>query len=181
MSDKLKNVGRGDVVERCRELGLIVEELSKSYIGVRCPPGYQIAYTGSGYWQRAPQAPIPLQDYYRDLLEDLEGGIEPKPADVSEAKQEKPLGRLERMSNKAMARKLAAGECLDLSPLARTDDGDYIVPESWVGIIEDRDLCNANDETWIWSVGRRRADGVVLASHSSKLYQNPSYECLWLR
>ncbi len=135
--------------------------------------------TGRTFWEVVPKKGVLLSVYYRELWEVLSCGIEPEAEDG--LPEEKPIGRLGRMDNKSMARKLAAGECLDLSPLERTKEGDYIIPESWVSLIEGRDLCNANDETWIWSVGRRLNDGVVLASHSAKLYQNPHFECLWLR
>lgn len=34
---------------------------------------------------------------------------------------------------------------------------------------------------YIWSIGKRHSDGVILASRNGDLYQNPEFECLWLR
>lgn len=79
------------------------------------------------------------------------------------------------MTNRAMARKLIDGEAIDISGYPRT--GQYYI---LIGV-EGKDYCDAEREEWIWSIGRRRADGVILASVSSDLYQNPQFECLWLR
>jgi hypothetical protein len=43
------------------------------------------------------------------------------------------------------------------------------------------DYCDAKNERWIWSIGRRLSDGTVLASLTDEFYQNAEYECLWLR
>ena len=40
---------------------------------------------------------------------------------------------------------------------------------------------DAKNETWMWSVGRRISDNVLIASTTTDLFQNPEYECLWLR
>ena len=83
-----------------------------------------------------------------------------------------------RMCNKAMERKLNEGECLDISKCSR-EGKYYIINHNQ--FIDDVDYCNAKEETWIWSIGRRYSDGIILASHSADLYQNPDFECLWLR
>jgi hypothetical protein len=80
------------------------------------------------------------------------------------------------IGNRAMADKLIRGEANDVSECAR--DGDYYVLETFV---EGRDYCDARTESWIWSIGKRHADGVILASLRGDLYQNPDFECLWLR
>lgn len=79
-------------------------------------------------------------------------------------------------ANQAMRRKLNSGEAIDVSSLP-TYGGAYILPT----FTEDVDYCNSRTERWIWSIGRRKADGVILASHSTEFYQNAEYECLWLR
>ena len=55
----------------------------------------------------------------------------------------------------------------------------YILPSGMFA--ENLDYCNKETEQWIWSIGRRLSDNVILASHSTELYQNDLYECLWLR
>jgi hypothetical protein len=80
------------------------------------------------------------------------------------------------MENRAMARKLMAKRAIDVSNMPRV--GNYYILDK----VEDGiDYCNAKEERWIWSIGRRLADDVILASHFPDLYQNPKYECLWLR
>lgn len=80
------------------------------------------------------------------------------------------------MNNKAMERKIQNGECIDLS-VYPNDGKHYIITR----FIEDVDYCDAKNETWMWSVGRRISDNVLIASTTTDLYQNPEYECLWLR
>jgi hypothetical protein len=89
------------------------------------------------------------------------------------------------MRNLAMRAHLEKGECVDLSACQRTALDDYIVPpDVWQ---EDVDYCDAQTESWIWSIGKRLADdpsipaGTIIASRSTQLYQNPLYHCLWLR
>jgi len=76
----------------------------------------------------------------------------------------------------AMHRKVAATDAVDLSKNKR--EGDYYVLERFV---DDVDYCDLEKTAWIWSIGRRHSDGVILASTSADLYQNPDFECLWLR
>jgi len=83
------------------------------------------------------------------------------------------------MLNRAMRDKLERGECVDLSECKREEDGAYIVPpDVWQ---EDVDYCNAKTESWIFSVGREIRTGIIRAAHHNGYYQNPEYECLWLR
>lgn len=82
----------------------------------------------------------------------------------------------ERM-NSAMHKKVEKGEAIDLSD-AVSFKGHYYVVDNF---IEDKDYCVLKTIQWIWSVGRRKSDGLILASTSADLYQNPDFECLWLR
>jgi hypothetical protein len=75
-----------------------------------------------------------------------------------------------------MKERLDAREAIDLSPCKR--EGRYYVVETYVDGV---DYCDAKTEAWIWSIGRRLSDGVILASTQADLYQNPAFECLWLR
>jgi len=80
--------------------------------------------------------------------------------------------------NQAMRRKLNSGTCIDVS-VYPTYGGAYVLPP---GVFkEDYDYCDAKQERWIWSIGKRKSDGTVLASTTDEFYQNAEYECLWLR
>jgi len=58
-------------------------------------------------------------------------------------------------------------------------NGGAFVPE---GVFkEGKDYCDGKRERWIWSIGRRKSDGTILASCTDEFYQNAEYECLWLR
>ena len=78
--------------------------------------------------------------------------------------------------NWSMRRKINSGEAIDVAGLPMYG-GSYILPTFHDG----KDYCNGRTERWIWSVGRRKSDGVILASHSDEFYQNDNFECLWLR
>jgi hypothetical protein len=80
------------------------------------------------------------------------------------------------MANRAMARKLMTGRAIDVSGCERYG-GAYILPS----FIEGVDYCDRKTEEWIWSIGRRKSDGVILASKRDEFYQNDNFECLWLR
>ena len=83
----------------------------------------------------------------------------------------------QQMKNLRMQEKLRAGEAIDVSRCDRTPEGDYVL----TAFEDDVDYCNAKTEEWIWSIGRELATGRIIASHSNTLYQNPAFECLWLR
>ena len=83
--------------------------------------------------------------------------------------------------NQAMARKLASGEAVDVEKVgevARTEG-----PGVWHlrDFHADVDYCVGSSEAWIWSIGRRRSDGAIFAATDNRFYQNPAFECLWLR
>jgi hypothetical protein len=80
------------------------------------------------------------------------------------------------MRNRAMARKLITGRAIDVSGCER-QGGAYVLPS----FIEGVDYCDRKEERWIWSIGRRKSDGVILASRTDEFYQNDNFECLWLR
>jgi len=80
--------------------------------------------------------------------------------------------------NLRMAAKLRRGDAIDVST-CQTYGGAYILPPGM--FVEGKDYCNAATERWIWSIGQRRSDGVILASHSDEFYHNDNFECLWLR
>lgn len=81
------------------------------------------------------------------------------------------------MLNQAMKRKLDTGECVDLATCKKTPEGHYILDVYTDG----KDYCDSRREAWIWSIGRRRTDGVILAATDNTFYQNNDFLCLWLR
>ena len=83
------------------------------------------------------------------------------------------------MMNRAMARKLVAGECVDLSECERHGDGSYIVPDNlWQ---EGIDYCDAKTERWIWSIGVHKETGERRAATDARFYEAPAWKCIWLR
>jgi hypothetical protein len=84
---------------------------------------------------------------------------------------------INKLMNYRMKEHVASGRAIDLSKNGRTKDGDYII----TNFVDDSDYCDAEKEEWIWSIGRHKKTNQILASTSSKFYQNPDYDCLWLR
>ena len=81
------------------------------------------------------------------------------------------------MQNKSMKRKIEKRECIDIADRPKNDDGDYILST----FVDGMDYCDAQNEWWIWSIGKHNETGQILASTTTKFYQNPNYECLFLR
>jgi hypothetical protein len=86
------------------------------------------------------------------------------------------VDRRSTMRNNAMRQKLTAHEAIDVSDFPKKE-GVYVLPH----FTEGKDYCDAQTEQWIWSIGRNLKDGTILASTDSRFYQNPEFECLWLR
>lgn len=82
------------------------------------------------------------------------------------------------MTHRAMQNKLNRGDAKDIGDHQR--EGEYIVLPAFDQDLE-MDYCDYKAERWIWSIGRRKSDGTILASFTPDLYQNPNFECLWLR
>ena len=91
------------------------------------------------------------------------------------------------MINKAMERKIAFGDAIDLKDCKRipadgmiegnTKNPYYILDR----FEDDMDYCDSTLENWIWSIGKRKSDGLILASTTADFYQNDDFECLFLR
>ena len=75
-----------------------------------------------------------------------------------------------------MIEKVNSGEAIDLSK-NETKDGFYILKQ----FVDGADYCDLKNETWIWSIGKNYKTGQILASTDTVFYQNPDFECLWLR
>lgn len=78
--------------------------------------------------------------------------------------------------NRRMEEKVAAMDAIDLKDHSR--EGDYYVLDA---VVDGADYCDTSLEKWVWSIGRRKSDGVILASLTAEFYQNDAFECLWLR
>ena len=94
------------------------------------------------------------------------------------------------MVNRAMARKLVMGEARDVSAfridpnlVGQQFTGCYLLPETWRRDFdhEEFDLCDAEREQWIWSVGVFHETGQVFAATDARFYQNDHFRCVWLR
>lgn len=85
------------------------------------------------------------------------------------------------LTNRAMARKLATGQAMDLSGCERTPLGEYVIPKALWLRAQDQDLCDALREAWIWSVGQSEESGRILAATDARFYQAEGWTCLWLR
>jgi hypothetical protein len=78
-----------------------------------------------------------------------------------------------------MKEKMERGDAIDVGDLVtgRTPEGHYILR----AFIKGTDYCAADEEKWIWSIGKNRKTGQIVASISTNFYQHPDFECLWLR
>lgn len=82
------------------------------------------------------------------------------------------------MQNLAMEQRLRTGEAL--SVLA---EGKLVQPGLYElrRFVEDKDYCDPQHEWWIWSVGRNAFTGKIMAATDARFYNDPSWECLFLR
>ena len=86
------------------------------------------------------------------------------------------------MKNLRMQEKLNRMVCLDVAVHGReVEAGIFEMDESFDFLCDGKDLCVAQTEEWIWSVGRRKSDGKIFASTDSRFYGDDAYECIWLR
>jgi len=69
---------------------------------------------------------------------------------------------------------------IDVSRFETTADGDYILPKFWDSK-EGYEYRVGKTKEHVRSIGKRKSDGKILASTSSKFHNDPEFECLWLR
>lgn len=81
------------------------------------------------------------------------------------------------VKNLAMVRSIAVQEAIDLSSCKVNEHGDRLMSF----FVDGKDYCILETEQWIWSIGRHIVSGQIVASTSTKFYDNPNYDCLWLR
>lgn len=90
------------------------------------------------------------------------------------------------MTNHTMLRMVARGDALDVSPykdntVAANGKPTYTLPE---GFYQDGlDYCDKVLELWVWSIGRHKETGAVVAALDDRFYrcEDSGYECIWLR
>lgn len=78
--------------------------------------------------------------------------------------------------NYAMQEKIRTNDAVDLK--GHKKEGKFYILNAY---FDGADYCDSATEQWIWSIGQRKSDGVILASTGTEFYQNPDFECLWLR
>lgn len=85
------------------------------------------------------------------------------------------------MQNQRMAEKLsgdASEQCLDVRVIGKEVEPGVFELEAFLPEV---DYCDAQTESWIWSIGRRKSDGKIFAAVDTRYYLDDAYECLWLR
>ena len=85
------------------------------------------------------------------------------------------------MQNLAMKKKLDAGIAYDVNAVGKMVEGFEGVVWELQRYENDSDYCDAVQEQWIWSIGQRVTDKRIFAATDTRFYQNPMFECLWLR
>lgn len=126
------------------------------------------------HWSRGEEAPLHVSTALSD-------GVR---ADYDRANDEaagRPPRQFAGLRNRAMQRLLNAGEAIDVSSYPRKEGGAYHLEGFAEEDITGMDLCNAETERWIRSVGLHKETGHIFASHSGEFYQNPAFRCIWLR
>ncbi len=81
------------------------------------------------------------------------------------------------MYNLAMKRLYDAGELVDVSVCPQVSPGVYLLSRFEDG----KDYADIKLEYWIWSIGRDIETDKIYASTDCRFYQDPRYECLFLR
>lgn len=84
------------------------------------------------------------------------------------------------MINLRMEEKLKSGEAVDVNVVGKPhpeEEHVWILPE----LIEGMDYCDAEDEAWIYCIGRHIQTGEIRAARDGRYYKNKMYECLFLR
>lgn len=89
--------------------------------------------------------------------------------------------------NKTMERTFAAGEAIDVRAFSNGQVSEVRGMEQTELLfqlpcfVEGQDYFDRKTERWIQSIGRGKENGNILAATDNRFYQNPSYDCLWLR
>ena len=88
------------------------------------------------------------------------------------------------MFNLRMKESLSVGDCIDvlsIGEIVKDEHTDVVCIYKLNGFVDGKDYCDSEREQWIWSIGKNNKTGEIFASTDTRFYQNPDYECLWLR
>jgi hypothetical protein len=126
-----------------------------------------------------PEIKIPIGPRNRIVAgQDTVSGAKQRPFEppLSAFNEEEPV---QQRVNRRMLEKHELGIVIDVSGCERTPEGYYVLTE----FVDGKDYADCKTQEWIWSIGRRKTDGVLLASTDSHgvFYQHPDFECVWLR
>jgi hypothetical protein len=82
------------------------------------------------------------------------------------------------MQNQAMEERLRAGVALSvLAEGKQVGSGLYELKR----FVENKDYCDPLHEWWIWSIGKNFLTGKIVAATDARFYDDPTWECLFLR
>lgn len=92
------------------------------------------------------------------------------------------LQKYPNMVNRAMSRMLAVGEAVDLYSEGKLVLGTVGSPTIFqIEQFRDGiDYCYSISEQWVHSIGKGK-DGRIFVAFDNRFYQNPDFECLFLR
>jgi len=79
----------------------------------------------------------------------------------------------------SMQHYIDSNEALDVRTVGEVTDveGVYRLHAFSEGV----DYCDVVTGRWIWSIGRNKATGEILAAVDTRFYGAPEFECVWLR
>lgn len=90
---------------------------------------------------------------------------------------------VETLRSRLMQSYVRGGEAFDVSHCERTADGDFVLPRRMHPPKRQgaKDYLVVETGQPIWSIGKNKKTGSVIASVTGKFYQRPGWECVWLR
>jgi hypothetical protein len=81
--------------------------------------------------------------------------------------------------NERMQEKLSALEAIDVRGIGTELEPGVFELRAFLG--DGMDYCDGQNWSWIWSIGIEKATGRIHAAVDGRFYQNPLYDCVWLR
>jgi hypothetical protein len=83
------------------------------------------------------------------------------------------------MQNQTMIRKIKSGQCRDIGHFPQRSAGIYVMRAEFYR--DGLDYCVLKDNAWVYSIGVEKATGEIHAATDGRFYENPEYDCIWLR
>jgi hypothetical protein len=84
-------------------------------------------------------------------------------------------------NQKAMEELVKTGEAVDVSNCHRWMDKFYDVTSTFRGMDAEVDYCDVKAGAWVWSIGEHKVTRRLYASLDASFYDNPDFDCVWLR